>query len=154
LIWLNGRTIKRKLPDIYISPFKWNSKKLNELFIDKLGGRIKNEGEPNLDLIQKQIAENANNEKIPSIIILTTLGALFVPLWSVYINEVMEINKGNIKLLTVTFLFFFTFILIISISARTVVEIRDNLSTDYMKWNRLNYLITQYRIKTTSGNRI
>ncbi len=150
-VWLEGRTIKDKFPEMYISPFKWNSKKLNELFIDKLGKKIKNESKSNLDLIQKQIKENADNEKIPSIIIITTLGVLFVPLWSVYISEVMEIYKGNFKLLTITFLLFFIFILIISISARTVIGIRDNLSTDYMKWNRLNYLITQYRIKKKVG---
>ncbi len=151
LIWLNGKTIKRKFPEMYISPLKWNSNKFNELFIKKISARIKNETEQNLDLIQKQIKENAEKEKTSSVIIFTTFGALFIPLWSTYIAGLMGIFKEDLKFLTINFIVITLLILTLSFFSHSLIELRDNLLTNHKKWNGLNDLITEYRIRKNVG---
>ncbi|GGW48690.1 hypothetical protein [Arenibacter certesii] len=147
LIYLNGKTVKNKFPEMYISTFKWSSNKFNDLFLEKLGEKIKNESELNLDLIQKQIKEKENKEKTSSVIIFTLFGALFIPLWSTYIAALMDTYKENSQIMTFNFLSITFLIFIISFFGYMFLDIRDNLLSDFQKWNKLNNLITEYRIR-------
>jgi len=150
-VWLEGRTIKVKFSEMYISLLKWDAKKFDDFFANIIGEEIKNISKSSLDLLQKEITKRANKEKISSKIIISTMLILFVPLWSVYLSEVLGIFSVNLESLSTIFAVFFFSCLIISMIVSAFVELSDNVFTNYSKWNRLNNLITHYRIKNNIG---
>lgn len=143
---LNTKVIKDKFPEMYISKLEWDSIKFDELFLKKLSEKLA-DIKPDLDLIQSQIADKAARGKTTNIIKTSILGALFVPLWSSYISEIMGVFKSDINQLTTMLIIFSILILATSYLGYLVIELRDNNLSDYHKWNKLNDLITDYRIR-------
>lgn len=131
---------------MYISKLEWDSIKFDELFLKKLSEKLA-DIKPDLDLIQSQIADKAARGKTTNIIKTSILGALFVPLWSSYISEIMGVFKSDINQLTTMLIIFSILILATSYLGYLVIELRDNNLSDYHKWNKLNDLITDYRIR-------
>lgn len=146
ILWLNGKTIKSKFPELYITAFKWDTIKLNNLFLEKLNKKIENISDESLNLIQDQIKENAKKAKTSSLIIMTTFGSLFIPLWSTYISEILSASNGNITQINNLFIIFFILTLIIFYVSFMIVKFYDDIITNFQKWERLNQLITELRI--------
>lgn len=125
--------------------YEWKTQEFNKLISSKLSRKLKGM-DLNLDLVQKQITEKASKEKASSVINISVLGALLVPLWGIYIVEIMKTVNGDIKGLTTMFSLLFILALGVSILVSSMSLLKDQLLKNYQKWNKLNDLITDYRI--------
>ncbi len=114
LSWLNGKTIKRKFPEMYISPLNWDSNKFNDLFIQRLTEKIENLSEENIELLQKQIKENGDKEKISFVTMFSIFGVLFIPLWDTYLSKLFDAFKSDIKVMTINFILIIFLIFLLS----------------------------------------
>lgn len=147
--FINALLIKDKYPNFWSSWISWSSSGFNNMFLDRLEERLKNIDDNKLDKIQELIKERANRARIPSIVFISTFAGLFIPLWSSYISAIMDntMKKSGIEVMSLVFLIFLLLIISVSFTSPMLAEIRDSLITRYMKWDRLNYLISDMRLR-------
>ncbi len=146
--FINALLIKAKYPSLWLSCFNWSSKGFNKMFLDRLEIYLKDIDDSKLDKIQELINERANRAKIPSIIFISTFAGLFIPLWSSYISTTMDlIKEKGIEATGLIFLMFLLLIFSVSFISPMLSEIRDNVITRHMKWNQLNDLISDMRLR-------
>ncbi|MBU2945805.1 hypothetical protein [Zobellia uliginosa] len=143
--FLNLKTIENKFPDIYISQWRWDYRKFNDLILVKLSNKLE-ETNPNLDLLQNQIEKNINKEKTSFILQTSIFAGLFLPLWSAFVSQIMEIAAENFLNLSIKFTIFTVLIFGLAITGNYFSDVRYTLFTDYKKWSKLNDLITEYRL--------
>lgn len=148
---INASFIKVEFNDFWVSKFSWSRSEFNNMFLDKLEKHLKNKDDNQLDIIQELIKERANRTKIHSIVFMSTFAGLFIPLWNSYINTVMNsMKKEEIVSMTYLFLIFLLLIISVSLLSPILADIRDILITQYMKWNKLNDLISEMRLRKNS----
>lgn len=146
--FITALLIKDKFPIFWLSRFNWSTSGLNSMFLDRLEEYLKDVDNNKLDKIQDLIKERANRARIPSIVFISTFAGLFIPLWSSYINAIMgSMKKCGIEAMGFVFLMFLLLIISVSFLSLMLADIRDSLITRYLKWNRLNDLISDMRLR-------
>lgn len=151
VIWgrvINVLLIKAKYPAFWSSWISWSNSEFNKMFLDRLEDYLKDKDDNKLDKIQELIKERVNRAKYPSIVFISTFAGLFIPLWSSFINAIMDsMKKNGIEMMGFVFLIFSLLIISVSFNSPMFAELRDNLITQYMKWNQLNDLISDMRLR-------
>jgi hypothetical protein len=151
---INSRTIKKKYPEFWISYWKHAHTGFHNLYLTTLENYLikvfdvshfSEIEDIKLDKIQNEIKERANQEKAPYIIVASTFIGLFIPLWSAYVVEILDIFSGSVDLLSQIFGMILIAILSIAIIAPAIKSIRDITITKFHQWTRLNNLITELR---------
>jgi hypothetical protein len=139
-----GITIKNKYPKQYISCFNWSVKGLDKVCVEKLGKYLNNLSlnDKKLDILQELIREKAKKSVFPSMIFLSTFIALIIPLGSVLISKLLNINTNQLEIIKVIFLC----IMAISFLNIPFIIFRNDYITKFNKWNRLNELISEWRL--------
>jgi len=153
---INAKTVRKKYPKLMKSRLTWSYQGFQQLYLNYLERyliRIHNKtyfheiDDAKLDKIQEIISERANQEKIPSIIFITALGALFLPLWSAFLTQFLRLNGKNETDLLIAFGVLISLIVMFAILTPYIIRFRDGLITKYEKWNRLNELISELRLQ-------
>lgn len=145
---INSLSVKALYPNLSISWINWSTSGFNNMFLDRLEEHLKDMDDNKLDKIQELIKERANRARIPSLVFISTFAGLFIPLWSSYINAIMNsMKKDEIEMVGLVFLMFLLLVISVSFISPMLAEIRDILITRHMKWNRLNDLISEMRLR-------
>lgn len=98
--------------------------------------------------IKKILINKANNERLPFILYSTTFIALFLPLWNIYLNYLLENFKNDLKEITYISLIIFIIILSFTFYIPLIYSFRDSFLTRYRKINNLIDLLDEYKIRT------
>lgn len=144
IVVFNNSTIKRLYRRFYISTFKCDKRGFHKEMVLKLREKLKsmNLDEDKTAKIQAMINNKAEKEKVPSIVFVSAIAALFIPLWSAYLTQLMA---QFTQLKQLNSLFFILLVLVTEIAWLMVYlsDIRDNFITRYMVLNRLNDMISE-----------
>ncbi len=92
---INASLIKKEYPDLWLSQTSWSTSGFNTKFLKLLQEHLNDKDDSKLDRIQDLIKERANRERIPSFIFFSTFFGLFIPLWSSYVNTIMDSMKED-----------------------------------------------------------
>ncbi|NQX40602.1 hypothetical protein SAMN05421820_1044 [Pedobacter steynii] len=147
-LFLGRRFNALKVKELYqrhsISKFSWSTEGFHQDAVQNLNGYFERKGwdENKIQKIQELIKEKADKERTGSIIFISCLGALFIPLWNVYLDKLMgQFNTTeDLSILFAVLLFLITAVSYLMIN---LADIRDNFITRFVKLNKLNELISE-----------
>lgn len=140
----NALKVKELYPQHAISKFSWSTEGFHRDAVQNLNHYFENKGwdENKIQKIQMLIKEKADKERTGSIIFISCLGALFIPLWSVYLDKLMG-QFNTIEDLSILFAVLLFLIITVSYVMINLADIRDNFITKFVKLNKLNDLMSE-----------
>jgi hypothetical protein len=149
ILIFNSLTVKRLYPRFYLSLFKWDKRAFHKEMVLKLKQQLKtmNLDEEKIAKLQTTIINKAEREKVSSIVFMSCIAALFVPLWSAYLSQLMSLFK-EVKDLNSVFIFLLMLVIQIAWLMVYLSDFRDSFLTRYLVLNRLNDMITDATLVT------
>lgn len=146
--------IKMNRPKLYLSFLKWDIVKYDKIRVKKLKKVLKDFDDSKLNLIQVQIEIRKKSAQLTFVIRNSVFGLLILPIWSVFVGQVLNSTTflGNeYYILLIVLLILIVFVIIIS---PFIYSLRDHFITDAAKWNDLNKLITELRLKKPKKSQV
>jgi hypothetical protein len=142
----NRQTIKARYNEKVKTTFwGWSNSDFNRMTIDKLKKHLEKENYCDPDKLERVVSliqNKVTNERLPSILVATTFAGLFIPLWSSYLGQNMQLANG-FKETSLLFVIWLVFILFIALLTPAFIDIRDSLLTRQLKLLRLQELINE-----------
>lgn len=145
--YFNATTIKKYYPDIYISRFDWSTEKINLMIYKKLDAYMENNYlDDNIETIKTLVNKKAMDERVPFFMYSGAFLILFIPLYSGYIDKLLEYFKSDFNALNMVVFSFLVIILTIAFCIPVINSVRDEFLTRYHTLNRLNDLLEEYKL--------
>lgn len=156
-VWIRIRRdinlIKKHPANLFIKGLKWDFKKYDNLRIKKLKKYIKGFDSLKLDLVQNEIERRKKSEQTTFLIRSSAIGILAIPIWSFIVDTLLKTEKiftsGFYVILIILILLISTIVLVIPL----IDIIENNFVTNSSKWDDLNRLITECRLKRKNNNK-